>query len=167
MTNKSSKWLIFPIAVVLAAVLVGAAFAQGTGTPPPPSEDEVNAIAKNMYCPVCESTPLDVCPTLACAQWREQIREKLTLGWSEEEIYDFFVEQYGDRVLAEPPRRGFNWLMYVGPPLFILVAAIFLGRQMRAWRQAPAPAVDTADGADQTPGDDYVSRIEAELKKRQ
>ena len=50
---------------------------------PTPSDDEVNAIAKQLFCPVCENTPLDVCPTQACAQWRELIREKLAAGWSE------------------------------------------------------------------------------------
>ena len=29
---------------------------------PTPSDDEVNAIARQLYCPVCENTPLDVCP---------------------------------------------------------------------------------------------------------
>ena len=75
-------------------------------TPRVPSDDAVNAIAKQMYCPVCENTPLDVCPTQACAEWRELIREKLAAGWDEEQIKDYFVLQYGDRVLATPPARG-------------------------------------------------------------
>ena len=41
---------------------------------------EVNAIASQLYCPVCESTPLDVCPTEACRQWRDVIRTMLTEG---------------------------------------------------------------------------------------
>ena len=41
----------------------------------------------------------------------EMIREKLDEGWSDEEIYDYFVLLYGDRVLATPPPRGLNWLM--------------------------------------------------------
>ena len=65
-----------------------------------PSDDEVNAIAKDLYCPVCENVPLDVCPTQACAQWRALIREKLIDGWSEQQIKQYFVDQYGDRVLA-------------------------------------------------------------------
>ena len=60
-----------------------------------PSDDEVNKIAKQLYCPVCESTPLDVCPTEACRQWRELIREMLVEGRSEAEIKQYFVEQIG------------------------------------------------------------------------
>jgi cytochrome c-type biogenesis protein CcmH len=54
--------------LLVAAVLVPdvKVFAQQ----PTPSDDQVNAIARQLYCPVCENTPLDVCPTTACHQWR-------------------------------------------------------------------------------------------------
>jgi cytochrome c-type biogenesis protein CcmH len=61
------------------------------------SDDEVNAIAKQLYCPVCENIPLDVCGTQACAQWRELIRGKLAAGWGEDEIKEYFVLQYGGK----------------------------------------------------------------------
>ena len=37
-----------------------------------PSDDEVLAVAKKLYCPVCPNTPLDVCETQACQDWRAQ-----------------------------------------------------------------------------------------------
>jgi cytochrome c-type biogenesis protein CcmH/NrfF len=77
------------------------------------TDDQVNAIARQMFCPVCENTPLDVCPTQACAEWRELIREKLAAGWSEAQIKQYFVDQFGDRVLAAPPARGINWLVSI------------------------------------------------------
>ena len=46
-----------------------------------PTDNEVNAIASKLYCPVCPNTPLDVCETQACADWRAQIRDQLTAGW--------------------------------------------------------------------------------------
>ena len=58
-----------------------------------PTDDEVNAIAKQLYCPVCPNTPLDVCETQACKDWRAQIRDQLAAGWSEERIIDYFVTQ--------------------------------------------------------------------------
>lgn len=82
-----------------------------------PTDDQVNAIAKELYCPVCENIPLDVCPTQACAQWRALIKEKMIAGWSKDEIKQYFVDQYGDRVLAQPPARGLNWLVYILPPV--------------------------------------------------
>src|SRR5512145_1866317 len=87
--------LLFAALLALAVVFSPrAAFAQG----PTPTDDEVNRIAKQLYCPVCESTPLDVCPTEACRQWRDLIRTMLSEGKSEEEIKQYFVAQYGARV---------------------------------------------------------------------
>ena len=93
-------------ALLCVFLTAGLAYAQGV-QPNPPSDDAVNVIAKQLYCPVCENIPLDVCGTQACAQWRELIREKLAQGWSEDQIKQYFVNQYGDRVLATPPARGF------------------------------------------------------------
>ena len=131
------------------------------GQVPTPSDDDVNAIARDMYCPVCENVPLDVCPTDACAQWRELIRQKLALGWSEDQIKTYFVDEYGDRVLAEPPIRGLNWLMYLLPPFLFLVGAGVLFRIFRnARRVRPQAAVNNAVD------DEYLHQLEEELKRR-
>ena len=130
-----------------------------------PTDDQVNAIAKQLYCPVCENIPLDVCPTQACAQWRELIREKLSAGWTEDEIKTYFVAQYGDRVLASPPATGLNWLIYIIPPLVILAGAYILYRALLAWRQAPVEVLEQNQPEDE-PDDEYVARIEEELRRQ-
>jgi cytochrome c-type biogenesis protein CcmH len=132
--------------------------------PDVPSDDEVNAIAKGLYCPVCENIPLDVCGTQACAQWRELIREKLSQGWSEDQIKQYFADQYGDRVLATPPARGLNWLVYLVPPLVIAAGVYILYRALRAWRR-PAPQA-MPDGSAPEVQDEYILRMEEELRKR-
>ncbi|HWQ83816.1 MAG TPA: cytochrome c-type biogenesis protein [Anaerolineales bacterium] len=138
------------------------------GVPRQPTDDEVNAVAKQLYCPVCENIPLDVCPTLACEQWRSLIREKLAAGWSEEEIKTYFVNQYGDRVLATPPTRGLNWLVYIIPPAAILAGAFILFRALRAWRK-PVEGVESETPALAEAGipDEYTARLEDELRKHQ
>jgi cytochrome c-type biogenesis protein CcmH len=155
---------------LLIPVLVqsSAAFAQQ----PTPSDDEVNRIAHELYCPVCENTPLDVCPTEACRQWRDLIRKQLSQGWTEDQIKQYFVVQYGARVLAEPPRTGLNWLVYVLPPIIILAGAILLLRAMKMWAR-PAASTKTISipkkserGTKDATSDDYVLRLEEELKKR-
>jgi len=139
----------------------GGAAAQGTA----PTDDEVNAIAKQLYCPVCENVPLDVCPTQACAQWRETIRLKLSEGWSEQQIKDYFVEQYGARVLATPPAEGLNWLVYVLPPAAFLIGAYVVFRALRSWRRAAASA-SVAHDVTVASDDPYVRQLEDELRRR-
>lgn len=151
---------------LFAGIFTGIASAQN-GTP---TDDEVNAIAKKLYCPVCESTPLDVCPTEACKDWREQIRQMLADGKTEDEILKYFEEQYGAKVLATPPASGLNWLVYIIPPLLIVAGAVILFRSMKAWTkpQKTAASLGEENEAKDTSSkkDDYVSRLEEELKNR-
>ena len=146
---------------------------------PTPSDDQVNAIARQLYCPVCENTPLDVCPTTACHQWRELIRQMLAEGKSEAEIKQYFVDYYGARVLSEPPRSGINWLVYAVPPVAFIAGATLLFLAFRTWRRmgreplsAPTTSVSTGSGPEGGQGtrpnsdDELISRLEEELKKR-
>jgi cytochrome c-type biogenesis protein CcmH len=160
---KRWMFLIIPLAALAAGLLVyGSAFAQQ----PTPSDDQVNAIARQLYCPVCENVPLDVCPTQACAQWRDLIRQKLAAGWSADQIKNYFVVQYGDRVLATPPRHGLNWLVYVLPPLFILGGAALLFAVLRSMRRS-TPGVPSAAPPAASSDDPYVKRLEDELQRRE
>ncbi|MBK5106882.1 MAG: cytochrome c-type biogenesis protein CcmH [Anaerolineales bacterium] len=168
-TRRLSK--IFPIVILLvglfAAVIAADIVQAQEPQPQGPTDNEVNAIAKQLYCPVCENTPLDVCPTQACAQWRELIREKLGAGWTEDEIKTYFVNQYGDRVLAEPPRTGWNWLVYIIPPLVILGGIYILYRAFRSWsRSEPEQDEIERQQPEVEAGDEYVARIEDELRQR-
>lgn len=158
---KHFPWLLLLLAFGLAFTITGTALAQDVQ----PSDDEVNAIAKGIYCPVCENTPLDVCPTQVCAQWRELIREQLAMGMSAAEIRQYFVNQYGDRVLATPPARGFNWLVYILPPVAILIGIIILIRTIQNWkRPVTETPVDVPESIEE--GDEYISRLEQELRRR-
>jgi len=132
---------------------------------PLPSDDEVNAVARQLFCPVCENTPLDVCPTQACAQWRELIRTKLSEGWNQDQIKQYFAAQYGARVLSEPPRQGLNWLVYIIPPVLMLIGVYILFRAFQSMRK-PVLADVEIDESKIPDSDEYLSRIEDELKKR-
>ncbi len=160
--------ITFYVSLFLALMLAtfNTAFAQDTT----PTDDEVNAIAKQLYCPVCENTPLDVCPTEACRQWRELIRDQLAEGKTEAEIKQYFVANYGERVLAEPTRTGFNWLLYIIPPVLILLGAVFLFNAFRAWTKPKSAEAGTGQEKEARSSssnqDEYIARLEEELKKR-
>jgi len=153
----------YALFIALVATLFGAytVFAQG----PTPTDDEVNRIAKQLYCPVCENTPLDVCPTEACRQWRDLIRTMLAEGKSEEEIKQYFVAQYGVRALAEPPNRLVTYLV---PTVAILLGAFMLFRGFQMWLKPSLPEADAAitKSEAQPSQDPYIARLEEELKKR-
>jgi cytochrome c-type biogenesis protein CcmH len=154
------------IALCLSILWFGTASAQQ----PTPSDDEVNAIASQLYCPVCENTPLDVCPTEACHDWRELIRQMLADGKTTSEIKQYFVDHYGARVLSEPPLEGFNWLIYIVPPaafllgIFLLIQAFKFMR--RSEKTSPIQHPDASSAAlDEKNLQVYTNRLEEELKK--
>ena len=157
---KRTLWIFLAVSI-LAVGWVSRVSAQT----PRPSDDQVNAVARQLFCPVCENTPLDVCPTQACAQWRELIRTKLADGWTTDQIKQYFVTQYGARVLSEPPRQGLNWLVYIIPPVLMLVGVYILFRAFQSMRKPLLADTAAPDPADPE-SDEYLRRVEEELKKR-
>jgi cytochrome c-type biogenesis protein CcmH len=155
----TSKLLVGTLIALSLAFLASPAPAQG----PTPTDDEVNRIAKQLYCPVCESTPLDVCPTEACRQWRDLIRTMLAEGKGEEEIKQYFVTQYGVRVLNEPPNRLVSYLV---PGIVILAGALLLLRGFQMWMKPSISSTGGLETEHKSAQDPYVARLEEELKKQ-
>lgn len=152
----------------LALVLLGSNIArpidaQSAATPARQvSADEVNAVARELWCPLCSGVRLDTCELKACEQMRQEIAIKLAAGEDTATIKAYFLAQYGPQVLGEPPRAGFNWLAWLLPVIALAGGAIFLlvrGRSLfRKTSQQPVGAPAEA----QT--DPYASQLEEELK---
>jgi cytochrome c-type biogenesis protein CcmH len=160
-----SRSITFALLFSLILLLISAAVVLAqTPVPRQVSDDQVNAVAKELYCPVCENIPLDVCTTQACAQWRDLIRQKLSIGWTKDQIKEYFRQQYGDRVLGAPPTEGLNLVVYILPPVAFLFGVFLVYRVLRNRKPvtttgAPLPPAPASD-------DPYVKRLEEELKRR-
>jgi cytochrome c-type biogenesis protein CcmH len=164
-------WILAWLLVAGLLLVAGAAYAQG-GTPPPSTQrvvtaDDVNRIAKQMYCPVCENEPLDACRTSACQQWRAQIAQMLSDGQSEDQIKQYFVDHYGLRVLGAPPAEGITLWLWVLPVVGLVAGGAYVVVLMRRMRARAANAVAQTPVAAPPDADssDYARRIESDLKK--
>ncbi len=158
--GRKALWIVAGLAAVLAGLLiVGVVAAQG-GTV---TDDQVNAVAKRLNCPVCENVPLDVCETQACVQWRDLIRQKLAAGEKPEQIINYFRATYGDRVLQEPPRQGFTGLVWILPFVGLVAGVAILVVVLRRMTAQPAPA--KLETAPPESADEYRERLERELKE--
>ena len=156
------RWVALALVLSLILVPLSSSAAQNDS---PITDDEVNALAEELYCPVCENVPLDVCPTKACAQWRDLIREKMELGWDEKQIKAFFAEQYGDQVLAVPPRKGFNWLIYVLPPLVVLAGVVIVARVLRKPKSAAVSTQPIEPSEKPSASEEIIDEIEKDLRR--
>lgn len=65
---------------------------------------------------------------------KEEIRRKLREGQTERAILRDYEERYGIQILAEPPRKGFHWLLYLGTPLVLILSVVALVTLAHRWR---------------------------------
>lgn len=155
---------------VIALLLLGLAATSVVAAQEPAvrevTADEVNQIAEGLYCPVCPNTPLDVCETQACEDWRALIRDKLAAGESEAAIREYFVAQYGARVLAAPPRRGLTFLVWLIPPLGVVAGGWIFWRLWRSRRGETSLSPAALDGHARPPiPSEYLVRLEEDVRR--
>jgi len=112
-------------------------------------EEQSLAIERQLLCPQCTNLRLDVCETQICIDMRAVIRDRLEQGQSEQQIINYFTDRYGDRVLADIPREGFNlWLFgWVGASVLAVLAVgtLVLRRLRRTATPAPARITEADD----------------------
>ncbi len=158
--------------LLFGAVMTGDVRAQGTATPPAPtlrpvSDNEVNQIARNLYCPVCQNVPLEVCETEACARWREQVRDLLAQGYNEAQVRQYFVERFGAKTVGTPSDPGSQFLTIALPLGLIGLVGIVIAVSLVRWRSRKTDdALDNLVDESSVASDDYRARLEDEIRKR-
>ncbi len=129
------------LSVVIALVLFPSSGLHAQTPEPTFSESEAQKIDRMIMCPVCPAETIDQAQVEISRQMRVIVREMLAEGKNRDDIFDFFVERYGQDILAAPPKSGANlvaWLLPVGGVSAALVAVFFIIRSMTQRGQAPA-----------------------------
>ncbi len=90
----------------------------------PALEARAREISRNLRCVVCQNQSIDDSDAPLARDLRLLVRERLTQGDSNVQIYDFLVARYGDFVLLRPPVNPSTWLLWFGPAAILLLAAI-------------------------------------------
>jgi cytochrome c-type biogenesis protein CcmH len=109
--------------LLLAAAVVAGHAAQAeapTIAEDPVLEKRVNQLGEELRCLVCQNQTIADSHAGLAIDLKNQIREQLKAGRSEQEILDFMVERYGDFVLYRPPVKATTALLWSGP--FVLLA---------------------------------------------
>ncbi len=104
----------------------------------PALEARVMAIAEELRCLVCQNETLAASQADLAVDLRGQIRTKLRQGQSTDQIMDFMVQRYGDFVRYRPALKGSTVLLWAGPFVLLLVAALAMGMNIRRRRRAGA-----------------------------
>ena len=134
-----------PLIGVLLAVLalLSACSTQASSPASQDLESVAQGIDKSLMCPICPSETIDQSQTEIAEQMRRTVRERLAEGESRDEVLRFFVERYGEGILAAPPKSGFNLLAWLVPPLALLIGGGALALVLRAMRREHHLAAET------------------------
>lgn len=127
----------------LALALIAAGASPLTAAP----EDTANRISGEIMSPYCPGVTLHDCPSKEADDLRERIKRWAGSGWSEAEIMDELVSQYGPSIRAVPPADEGGIAAWVVPGLVALGGAALAGGLARRWttqREAEREAEDLA-----------------------
>lgn len=127
----------------------------------------VSEIANELICQCGCNMVLSNCSHDECSSRDTMIaliEQKLAQGESREQIIDYFVAQYGEQVLASPPKKGFNLVAWILPFVAILVGGGVIYIAVREWvrRGQREPAGDTTK-AEKEEDEKYRKQLEKEL----
>jgi len=82
------------------------------------------------------------------------VRARIAAGDSEQQIKDALVDQFGEGVLARPPRGGFGALAWALPLAALGVGAVAVAFLVRAWSRRRVVEAD-----DEAPLDPRLERL--------
>ena len=120
-----------------------------------------------LMCPICAGETLAQSDAPAAQRIKAYIQERIAAGDTRSEIKRKLVDQWGKRILAAPPRHGFDLLAWALPLVGLLGGAGVLG--LLAWRWTrvrepePAPQRWSLNGHPLDP--DEERRLDEELAR--
>jgi cytochrome c-type biogenesis protein CcmH len=134
-------------ALAIAAILMCAHVALAIDTAPafedPEKQGRYERLIRELRCLQCRSETLADSNASLAADLRRQVREMMAAGKSDQEIFEFMVERYGEYVLYKPPLVPRTWLLW-GAPLLLLVGGGAIAAFVIA-RKSHLPDTDPAD----------------------
>jgi len=128
-------------------------------------DDQVNEISFQLMCPVCQGQSVAESNSNLAHDMRQIIRKKLQEGESREEIIQYFVDSYGESILASPPAKGVNWLLWILPAVAIVFGVVAAGMFLHKSGSGRSE-VESKESEASGPESDYMKRIDEELKKQ-
>jgi cytochrome c-type biogenesis protein CcmH len=102
----------------------------------PVLEQRMVHLAQNLRCLVCQNESLASSRADLAKDLRQEVREKMKQGMTDQQIIDFLVSKYGDFVLFDPPMKRYTILLWYGPFALLLIGLAGLVYQLRKRKNA-------------------------------
>ena len=139
------------VAALAALVLAGPAAAACS----------LSSLEGQIVCPVCKPETLAQSDAPVAQRMKSYISRRCAAGASEAQVKDELVKNFGEDVLAAPPKKGFNLLAWWLPIGGVVAAAVVLGALAWRWSRGREPALAGAGGPKLDP--ELERRVDEEL----
>ncbi|HXZ05840.1 MAG TPA: cytochrome c-type biogenesis protein [Ktedonobacteraceae bacterium] len=165
MTKHRSLLLFLGIVAVIGSIWLYTFLA----SPSRQSLDQrVHDVASQLKCLVCQGESVADSPATLSLQMRGVIRQQLQSGKSEQEVIQYFVSRYGDRILLSPPMQGITLLAWIVPIALMILGALLVFFVLRSWQSSTAKEPVDTHGAESINMDEqelayYQRQVEQEL----
>jgi cytochrome c-type biogenesis protein CcmH len=164
---RASVTLAAALVALTGTAALGAASAGAGGAMPQsePPKTTLPDVEDEVMCTIC-GTALNLSDSPQADRERAFIRREIAAGKTKGQIEDDLVAQYGTRVLAEPPKSGFDLTAWLVPGAAILLAAIGIALGLRRWRRASRGGDEPPSAPGGAPVDPADSeRLDADLAR--
>ena len=90
----------------------------------PAIEARLNKLADTLRCLVCQNETLAASHAELAGDLRQEIREMMKAGKTDQQIVKYLTDRYGDFVLCRPPLRSYTLLLWFGPFIFLGIGGV-------------------------------------------
>jgi cytochrome c-type biogenesis protein CcmH len=137
-----------PLLILLVAMLAGACAVAAPATPvadDPVIEARMQRIAAELRCLVCQNQTIADSQSGLAQDLRQETRELIAKGASDDQIRDYMTARYGDFVLYRPPMKATTVLLWAAPVLLLVAGLLALAWALRRRSRLPPGEFDPDD----------------------
>ena len=114
--------------------------------------DRAKQIGGKFMCMCGCNQVLTQCNHVGCtvsASMLKELNQSLDRGGSEDAITQMFVQEFGTKVYAEPPKSGFSLVAWAMPSVYLAFGTVLVVFVISRWRKRPVPVTASAGSSPQ------------------
>jgi cytochrome c-type biogenesis protein CcmH len=130
--------------------------------------DRAKQIGGKFMCMCGCSQVLTECNHVGCstsAAMLKELNQALANGGSEETITQAFLQEFGTKVYAEPPKSGFSLVAWALPTIYLVIGTAVVIFVISRWRKRPAPEAAPAGAAPKSISPELLERARAQAAR--
>ncbi|WP_019223721.1 cytochrome c-type biogenesis protein [Bartonella rattaustraliani] len=97
-------------------------------------ESRARDISSHLRCPVCQNQSIDDSDAPLARDLRILIRQRLKMGYTDQQVIDFLIDRYGAFILLKPPFNQTTWLLWLSPLIILIIGTSTVFFRVRRYK---------------------------------